>query len=69
MAVTVQPSTSHAFGILRFLYDGIANQLGLDRGPIPKALPKNHPSKFDKNGQRIPPDIYNQRIHVQAEGF
>jgi hypothetical protein len=28
--------TSHAFGILRVIFDGIANQFGLDRGTIPK---------------------------------
>ena len=34
------PGTSHAFGIMRWTFDAIANQLGLDRGPIPEGSPQ-----------------------------
>lgn len=60
---------SHGFGILRYAYDAIANQLGLDRGPIPKVVPKPNP-------QDCPPQPHfpgkhpdADRIHIQAEGF
>ena len=39
------PSMSHAFGLLRYTFDAIANQLGLDRGPIPKTLPRTPPGE------------------------
>jgi hypothetical protein len=63
------PAHSHAFGLLRYLYDGFANQLGLDRGPIPKVLPTGPPLGFKPLATRPPihPDAY--RIHIQAEGF
>ena len=63
------PAHSHAFGLLRYLYDGLANQLGLDRGPIPKVLPTGPPLGFKPcaSQQAIHPDAY--RIYIQAEGF
>ncbi len=30
------PHTSHAFGLMRYAFDMVANQFGLDRGPIPQ---------------------------------
>ena len=63
------PGTSHAFGILRYTFDAIANQLGLDRGPIPKVLPPPPPPPgHDPNGAfSRHPDA--NRIYIQAEGF
>ena len=37
------PASSHALGLLRYVFDAVANQFGLDRGPIPKALPQMPP--------------------------
>ncbi|MBI5570746.1 MAG: hypothetical protein HY914_12440 [Desulfomonile tiedjei] len=63
------PAHSHAFGLLRYLYDGFANQFGLDRGPIPKMIPTGPPLGFKPCATRSPihPDAH--RIHIQAEGF
>ena len=63
------PSVSDAFGLLRYTFDAIANQLGLDRGPIPKALPKTPPADFHPQGPSPNkyPDV--NRIYIQAEGF
>ncbi|HMK35335.1 MAG TPA: hypothetical protein VK463_09735 [Desulfomonilaceae bacterium] len=60
------PAASHAFGLLRYLFDAVANQLGLDRGPIPKTFPK---APLPPPGQAGPghPDL--GRVHIQAEGF
>jgi len=63
------PPASHGFGLLRYTYDAIANQLGLDRGPVPKVVPKRPPvpclpgqSPYDRP-YRAP------NIYIQAEGF
>jgi hypothetical protein len=63
------PCASNAFGLLRYTFDAIANQLGLDRGPIPKVPPKVPPAGFYPQGH--PPNAYPDanRIHIQAEGF
>jgi hypothetical protein len=65
----VCPSASNAFGLLRYTFDAIANQLGLDRGPIPKAPPKTPPTGFHPQGP--PPNTHPDanRIHIQADGF
>ena len=63
------PTTSHAFGLLRWAWDGISNQLGLDRGPIPKVIPKICNPACDPRDNRNP---LTQRIpfyYIQAEGF
>ncbi|MGB6067616.1 MAG: hypothetical protein WBG50_22650 [Desulfomonilaceae bacterium] len=63
------PAPSHALGLLRYVFDAVANQLGLDRGPIPKALPKVPPP----GGCPLPPLAAkypgNHQIYIQAEGF
>ena len=62
------PATSHAFGILQYTFDAIANQFGLDRGPVPKAMPKVPPPYVGPNGPVNPhPDAH--RIYIQADGF
>ncbi len=64
------PAISHGFGLLRYTFDAIANQLGLDRGPIPKALPRNLQADFNPHGYVLPPKHADMnRIHIQAEGF
>jgi hypothetical protein len=64
------PGTSHAFGLMRWAFDAVANQLGLDRGPIPKVIPNNPPSDVpNKHGQNVPNDPNTKRIYIQAEGF
>jgi len=63
------PSMSNAFGLLRYTFDAIANQLGLDRGPIPKTLPKTPPADFHSQGPPPHKSPDANRIHIQAEGF
>lgn len=63
------PTTSHAFGVLRWAWDGISNQLGLDRGPIPKVIPKFCDPRYDPRDNRNP---LTQRVpffYIQADGF
>ncbi len=69
LAILAFPPVSHGFGLLRYIYDGLANQFGLDRGPIPKVLPTAQPGHHPSppNNVREHPDAH--RIHIQAEGF
>jgi len=65
----ILPPVSHGFGLLRYVYDAAVNQLGLDRGPVPKVMPKRVAP-----GARpdcLPPDrpYKTQNIYIQAEGF
>jgi hypothetical protein len=65
------PNVSFGFGIFQYTFDGIKNQLGLDRGPVSKVLPEANP--YDPYGRPNPlvgklhPD--RNRIVIQAEGF
>ncbi len=66
----VSPPASHAFGVLRWACDAIANTLGFDRGPVPKVVPRTPflsacPAPNHSRNQH--PDMY--RIYVQAEGW
>lgn len=63
------PVSSHAFGVLRWAWDGITNQLGFDRGPVPKTDPRMwRPLNCRADNKRpitcAPPGFY-----IQAEGF
>jgi hypothetical protein len=60
------PAASQAFGLLQYVFDGIANQLGLDRGPVPKVMPKLPPDPHQGPLNKHP-DAH--RIYIQAEGF
>jgi hypothetical protein len=64
------PPVSHGFGLLRFTFDAVANQLGLDRGPIPKVPPRPESLPPDPRCQ-TPPNHRSmaQQIYIQAEGF
>ena len=63
------PPVSHGFGLLRYTFDAIRNQLGLDRGPIPKTMQYTYSAPFDP---QCPPTANHpdaHRIYIQAEGF
>jgi hypothetical protein len=63
------PAAAHSFWVLRWGFDGIRNQLGLDRGPVPKVIPKVCHPHYDPRDNRNP---LNERIppfYIQAEGF
>jgi len=64
------PHTSHAFGLMRYAFDMVANQLGLDRGPIPKVIPNNPPPDVaTRKAPVVPQHPEAKRIYIQAEGF
>jgi hypothetical protein len=63
------PAPTHAFGVLRWAWDAISNQLGFDRGPVPKIDPRvwpllNWPSDNKRPITCAPPGFY-----IQADGF
>ncbi len=63
------PTVSHGFGLLRYIFDGVSNQLGLDRGPIPKVVPKT-PAYPPLPGPGMPvPPPGAPKTYIQAEGF
>jgi hypothetical protein len=69
VAVTMLfPPVSHGFGLLRFVFDGIYNQFGLDRGPVPKTPPRGAPAKHWSAGNG-PGKANSHRVYIQAEGF
>jgi hypothetical protein len=70
IVMMVCPPVSHGFGLLRWTFDAIQNQLGLDRGPILKVAPKPgdpHCSPQSPPASRTPPDSH--KLVIQAEGF
>lgn len=69
MVAATFPGSSHAFGILRVIYDGIANQLGLDRGSIPKAVPKTNLQVPSQMGAPQPRTPESHGAYIKAEGF
>ena len=66
----VAPQVSYAgSGFFRYVFDAIFNQLGLDRGPVPKVMNKV-PSAGPFSDE--PPQEAHRgthRVHIQAEGF
>ena len=69
ISLGAMPASSHAFGLLKFVWDGVANQLGMDRGPVPKVIPKRRPPNCDQYGKRIPRHVYVPSYYMQAQGF
>lgn len=70
IAMLACPPISHGFGLLRYTFDALKNQFGLDRGPIPKVVPPTAPPGHHGPDGGLPrehPDAH--RIHIQAEGF
>jgi len=65
----VAPPTSHAFALFQYLYDGLFNQLGLDRGGIPKVVPNRLQQPPIPQHYPGPKGQQEPRIHIQAEGF
>ncbi|MGA8833444.1 MAG: hypothetical protein WB554_17730 [Desulfomonilaceae bacterium] len=65
------PNVSFGFGILQYTFDGIKNQLGLDRGPVPKVLPDENPNdpycRPNPLIGKLHPD--RNRMVIQADGF
>ena len=70
VVMMVCPPVSHGFGLLRWTFDAISNQLGLDRGPIPKTPPRVVDPQC---GPQVPPPgrtpPSSSRFVIQAEGF
>jgi hypothetical protein len=64
------PAASHGFALLRWTCDAIANQLGLDRGPIPKVisrLPVPLAPDLPGGPSLNHPDTY--RLYIPANGW
>ena len=69
VALLALPSVSHGFGLLRYLFDGVSNQLGFDRGPIPKVLPRPQQPPCGPAGAPLGKHADTSRLYIQAEGF
>ena len=65
----VSPSSADAFGLMKYVWDGINNQLGLDRGEIPKVKKRCRFADNKQYEKRIPRHTYRPVFHLQAEGF
>jgi hypothetical protein len=63
------PSYSHGFGLMRYVFDLLSNQLGLDRGPIPKVAPKIGPSGPLGGCDPTLKHYSKHKLYIQAEGF
>lgn len=61
------PPVSHGFGLLRYAFDAVCNQLGLDRGPIRKVPPRGINTSYPPGLAPGHPD--SQRTYIQAEGY
>ncbi|MBM4327539.1 MAG: hypothetical protein FJ118_10295 [Deltaproteobacteria bacterium] len=69
LMILASPPPSNAFPVLKWAWDGVANAFGLDRGPVPKVVPKRHPADCDEYTKKIPKHTYRPNFHIQAEGF
>ena len=70
--IIASPVSAQAFGLLQYVFDGIANQLGLDRGPIPKAPRKCPYDPLCRNGQgpcAPPQSSARLGVHIHTEGY
>jgi hypothetical protein len=65
----ITPSPANAFGFMKYIWDGINNQLGLDRGEIPKVKQRCRFADNKQYEKRIPRHTYRPVFHLQAEGF
>lgn len=63
------PVDSHAFGLFKWTWDAVANQLGLDRGPIPKVAPKPYLQSCDGSNNPLPKNQPRPFYYIQADGF
>ena len=63
------PPYSHGFGLMRYVFDALSNQLGLDRGPIPKVPPKVGPAGPFGNCDPALKHYSKHQLYIQAEGF
>ncbi|MEW6138152.1 MAG: hypothetical protein AB1733_07965 [Thermodesulfobacteriota bacterium] len=63
------PSVSHAFGLLRYAFDAVSNQLGLDRGPVPKIPARPVPAPLGPGGVPLGKHADTPRLYIQADGF
>lgn len=63
------PAASHGFGLFKYVWDGIGNQLGLDRGPVPKATDKGRCAQQDPYLKKLPRHVYFPSFHLQAHGY
>ena len=69
IALITLPTGAHAFGVFKYVFDAVSNQLGLDRPPIPKVMPRYPQHKPDPYLDQIPRHVYFPAFHLQAEGF
>ena len=65
----VAPPTADAMGIMKNLWDALTNQLGLDRGGVPKVKPRCGYTDNPKYESRLPRHLYQPVMHIQADGF
>lgn len=68
--VAVCPPVSHGFGVLRWACDAISNNLGFDRGPVPKVVARTscRPAcPAPDHSRNLHPDLY--RMNIQANGW
>ncbi|MEW6350904.1 MAG: hypothetical protein AB1646_17745 [Thermodesulfobacteriota bacterium] len=70
LILVLMPGVSHGFGLMKYFWDGISNQLGFDRGPVPKASPIRPGGECSgKYLEKAPRHVYMQHFYLQANGF
>ncbi len=64
------PGVSHGFGLMKYVWDGISNQFGFDRGPVPKVSPVRPGSQCAGTYlERVPRHVYTHHFYLQANGY